>query len=55
MSLFLQDPAISSDQPPGTYPPYDDGVKQDVFIKDANGKILVGRVSLFEYFSHVHL
>lgn len=38
------DPAISSDQPPGTYPPYDDGVKQDVFIKDANGKILIGQV-----------
>lgn len=42
--VSMIDPAISSSQPSGSYPPYDDGVKEDVFIKDVNGKILIGKV-----------
>ncbi|PIK56458.1 putative lysosomal alpha-glucosidase-like [Apostichopus japonicus] len=42
--ISMIDPAISSSQPAGSYAPYDDGVKADVFVKDANGKILVGKV-----------
>lgn len=42
--VTLIDPAISADQPNGTYPPYDDGVAMDIFIKDANGKDLLGKV-----------
>ncbi|RYY34261.1 hypothetical protein EON62_03455 [archaeon] len=38
------DPAISSTQSAGTYPAWDDGVQQDVFIKSANGSILIGQV-----------
>ncbi|XP_022103478.1 lysosomal alpha-glucosidase-like isoform X2 [Acanthaster planci] len=40
----ITDPGISSTQPAGTYPPYDTGIAQDVFIKDSNGKPIVGRV-----------
>lgn len=42
--LFLQDPAISSEQPAGSYPPYDTGLKQDVFIRKDDGSILIGQV-----------
>ena len=46
--VFLQDPAISSTQHPGTYPPYDTGIAQDIFIKDSNGKPLVGKVTILK-------
>jgi hypothetical protein len=47
----MQDPAISTTQPAGTYPPWDDGVNMDIFIKNASGKILVGEVShIFSFF-----
>jgi len=29
---------------PGKYPPYDDGLKDDVFIRNASGGILIGQV-----------
>jgi len=29
---------------PGKYPPYDDGMKDDVFIHNATGGVLVGQV-----------
>lgn len=38
------DPAISSTQSAGSYPSWDDGVQQDVFIKSDNGSILIGQV-----------
>ncbi|KAJ8037783.1 Lysosomal alpha-glucosidase [Holothuria leucospilota] len=42
--IAMIDPAISSEQPSGSYPPYDEGVSQDVFIKDDKGAILIGQV-----------
>ncbi len=41
-----KDPGISSTSPPGTYSPFDDGLKRDVFIKNATGHILIGKVRL---------
>lgn len=47
-TVFCQkDPGISSTSPPGTYPPFDDGLKRDVFIKNATGHILIGKVRHF--------
>ncbi|XP_041862575.1 lysosomal alpha-glucosidase isoform X2 [Melanotaenia boesemani] len=42
--ILILDPGISSTSPPGTYPPFDDGLKRDVFIKNATGHILIGKV-----------
>ncbi|XP_068605748.1 lysosomal alpha-glucosidase [Brachionichthys hirsutus] len=42
--ILIVDPGISSTSPPGTYPPYDDGLKRDVFIKNASGHVLIGKV-----------
>lgn len=39
-----QDPGISSTQPEGSYWPYEDGVKRDVFIKDSDGNVIIGKV-----------
>lgn len=49
--FFPKDPGISSTSPPGTYLPFDDGVKRDVFIKNATGHILIGEVRPFFFFS----
>lgn len=43
LDLF-QDPGISSTSPPGSYPSFDDGLKRDVFIKNATGQTLIGKV-----------
>ncbi|CAG5131378.1 unnamed protein product, partial [Candidula unifasciata] len=42
--IIMADPAISSEQPAGTYPPYDDGVQMDIFVKNDAGSILIGQV-----------
>ncbi|XP_041362596.1 lysosomal alpha-glucosidase-like [Gigantopelta aegis] len=42
--VIIVDPGISNTQTPGSYPPYDDGLKQDVFVKTYNGSNLVGKV-----------
>uniref|UniRef100_A0A3Q1ES03 Lysosomal alpha-glucosidase n=1 Tax=Acanthochromis polyacanthus TaxID=80966 RepID=A0A3Q1ES03_9TELE len=42
--ILILDPGISSSSPPGTYPPFDDGLKRDVFIKNATGHVLIGKV-----------
>ncbi|XP_033822544.1 lysosomal alpha-glucosidase [Periophthalmus magnuspinnatus] len=42
--VLILDPGISSTQPPGEYWPYDEGLKRGVFIRDADGKTLIGKV-----------
>uniref|UniRef100_A0A8C6PL15 Lysosomal alpha-glucosidase n=1 Tax=Nothobranchius furzeri TaxID=105023 RepID=A0A8C6PL15_NOTFU len=42
--ILILDPGISSTSPFGTYPPFEDGLKQDVFIKNATGQVLIGKV-----------
>ncbi|RWS03697.1 lysosomal alpha-glucosidase-like protein, partial [Dinothrombium tinctorium] len=42
--VVILDPGVSGGEPPNTYPPYDDGIKMDIFIKNASGQILIGKV-----------
>ncbi|NXL92505.1 LYAG glucosidase, partial [Alectura lathami] len=42
--VMIVDPGISSSGPPGTYRPYDDGLKRGVFIRNATGQPLIGKV-----------
>ena len=44
-SISVQDPAISN-QHGGSYAPYDDGIEAGIFIKNATGQNIVGKVSL---------
>uniref|UniRef100_A0A4W5R3K0 Lysosomal alpha-glucosidase n=1 Tax=Hucho hucho TaxID=62062 RepID=A0A4W5R3K0_9TELE len=39
-----QDPGISSTSPPGTYPPFDEGQRRGVFIRNSTGQTLIGKV-----------
>jgi len=46
------DPCISSNQSIGSYPPYDEGLKQGIFIRKFNSTDpIVGEVKLFTRFS----
>jgi lysosomal alpha-glucosidase len=39
------DPGISSTQPAGSYPAYDDGIKRDIFMKKFNStELITGKV-----------
>lgn len=40
----MLDPAMDVTETPGVYPPYDEGIKQGIFINDSNGKPFVGKV-----------
>ncbi|XP_068932192.1 lysosomal alpha-glucosidase isoform X1 [Petaurus breviceps papuanus] len=42
--IMLVDPAVSSSGPPGSYRPYDEGLKRGVFITNATGQPLIGKV-----------
>ncbi|NXA43466.1 LYAG glucosidase, partial [Eudromia elegans] len=42
--IMIVDPGISSSGPPGTYKPYDDGLRRGVFIRNATGQPLIGKV-----------
>ncbi|XP_061576253.1 lysosomal alpha-glucosidase [Cololabis saira] len=42
--VMIIDPGISSTQPEGSYWPFDEGLKRGVFIKDSEGKTLIGKV-----------
>ncbi|CAB0008487.1 unnamed protein product [Nesidiocoris tenuis] len=42
--VLILDPGVSGSEKPGTYPPYDKGLKMDIFVKDSSGKKpLVGK------------
>ncbi|KAK3797400.1 hypothetical protein RRG08_055598 [Elysia crispata] len=42
--IIMADPAISSSQPAGKYAPFDDGKRMNIFIKDYQGHLLIGKV-----------
>lgn len=42
--VMIVDPGISSSSPPGSYKPYDEGLKRGVFILNATGQPLIGEV-----------
>ncbi|XP_064891214.1 lysosomal alpha-glucosidase isoform X2 [Columba livia] len=42
--IMIVDPGISSSGPPGTYRPYDEGLSRGVFIRNATGQPLIGKV-----------
>lgn len=42
--VVILDPGVSSREPKGTYPPYDDGLKKGIFIQNASGLPLEGKV-----------
>ncbi|XP_060535181.1 lysosomal alpha-glucosidase-like isoform X2 [Cylas formicarius] len=41
---ILIDPGVSGSEAAGSYPPYDEGVKMDIFVKNSTGQIFVGKV-----------
>nr|CAD7427821.1 unnamed protein product [Timema monikensis] len=40
----LIDPGISAAEPAGTYPPYDEGLKLGIFVKNSSGQPFIGKV-----------
>ena len=40
----IVDPGVSAAEPSGTYPPFDDGIAMDIFVKDRDGNIFIGKV-----------
>lgn len=42
--VMIVDPAISSSGPPGSYRPYDEGLRRGVFITNETGQPLIGKV-----------
>lgn len=55
--VVIVDPAVSGSEGPGSYPPYDDGILMDIFVKNITGGIVYAKVwndksSVFPDFSH---
>lgn len=55
----LIDPGVSGSEKPGTYPPYDEGLQRDIFIKNSTGLPFVGKVwnrvsTVWPDFTHPH-
>nr|CAI5826996.1 unnamed protein product [Callosobruchus analis] len=40
----LIDPGVSASEKPNTYPPYDIGMKMDIFVKNSSGQPFIGKV-----------
>lgn len=43
----LVDAGVSASEIPGTYPPFDIGIKMDIFVKNSTGQPFIGKVCLF--------
>ena len=43
--VVILDPGVASREPRGSYPPYDEGLEQDIFIKNASLLPMEGKVS----------
>lgn len=41
----LIDPGVSASELPGDYPPFDVGLRMDIFVKNSTGQIFIGKVS----------
>lgn len=41
----IVDPGVSGSEKPGSYFPYDVGVKMNIFIKNSTDQIFIGKVS----------
>lgn len=55
--MLIFDPGVSGSEEPGTYPPFDDGIEMDIFVKTARGNVKYGKVwnantTVFPDFSH---
>ncbi|KAM7285776.1 lysosomal alpha-glucosidase-like [Ixodes scapularis] len=55
--VVIVDPAVSGSEPPGTYPPYDQGMEMDIFVKNMSGGVVYAKVwndksSVFPDFTH---
>lgn len=44
--VLILDSGVASREPAGTYPPYDLGFEQEIFIKNSSRLPLEGKVSL---------
>lgn len=43
--VIILDPGVASKEPRGTYPPYDEGINPNIFIKNSSYLPLEGKVS----------
>lgn len=53
--VIILDPGVSSREPKGTYPPYDDGFKNGLFIKNESGLPLEGQVCFFYLYNYLNV
>ena len=44
--IVILDPGVASREPAGSYPPYDDGLEPNIFIKNASNLPIEGKVSI---------
>lgn len=45
--VIILDPGVASQLPRGTYPPYDEGIKSDIFVKTSTNLPIEGVVRVF--------
>lgn len=42
----LIDAGVSASEVLGSYPPYDIGIKMDIFVKNSSGQLFIGKVRI---------
>ena len=47
--MVIMDPGISAGEKEGTYPPFDIGLENDVFIRNSTDELFIGKVSFLNY------